>query len=150
MRVLVLDGPNLNLLGTREPEVYGRVSLAEIHEELRALAGTRGVSLTFFQSNSEGQLVDAVQKAPETADAILINPGGLTHTSVSLLDALLAVRLPCVEVHLTNTACREEFRQTSLVARAAAGRVEGFGPDSYRLGLLGLIEMVKRTGGATH
>jgi 3-dehydroquinate dehydratase-2 len=139
LRVLVVHGPNLNLLGTREPEVYGSTTLEEIHADLAAAAKTRGAELEFFQSNHEGALIDRIQEALSWADGILINPGGLTHTSVSLRDALAATRLPVVEVHLSNVFAREEFRRHSLVSPIAAGVVAGFGALGYRLGLEALL-----------
>lgn len=139
MKVLVLHGPNLNLLGTREPGVYGAGTLAEIEERLGALAQDLGAELEFFQSNGEGALVDAVQGARGRVQGILINPAAYTHTSVALRDALLAVALPFVEVHLSNVHRREGFRRRSLLADAAVGGVWGFGPESYLLGLRGLV-----------
>jgi 3-dehydroquinate dehydratase-2 len=147
MRVLVLNGPNLNLLGTREPEVYGRTTMAEIEATLSVRAEELGVELLWAQSNSEGELIDRIHEAKGTADGLIINPGGLTHTSVSLLDALLAVGLPSVEVHLTNLARREEFRQHSLTARGVVGRVEGFGPEGYVLALIGLAGLLEGSSG---
>ncbi len=138
MRVLVVHGPNLNLLGTREPGVYGAETLASIEERLRALAAELGVSLEFFQSNHEGALVDRIQAARGRADGILINPAAYTHTSVAIRDALLAVGLPFVEVHLSNVHAREPFRHRSLLSDRALGVVMGFGAESYLLGLRGL------------
>lgn len=134
-RILVLHGPNLNLLGEREPEIYGRTTLAEIDQRLAALAGELGVAVESFQSNHEGALIDRIQAARGKVAAIVINPGGFTHTSVALRDALAAADVPVVEVHLSNVHRREEFRQRSLVAGIASGQVLGFGPDSYLLGL---------------
>jgi 3-dehydroquinate dehydratase-2 len=138
-RILVIHGPNLNLLGTREPDVYGATTLAEIDRALEAAGKEAGASLEFFQSNHEGELVERIQAAAGVADGILINPAGLTHTSVVLRDALLATGLPVVEVHLSNVHARESFRRTSLVSDVAVGVVCGFGPASYRLGLSGLL-----------
>ena len=139
-QIQVIHGPNLNLLGTREPEIYGRTSLDEINAELAAVAKERGSDVEFFQSNHEGALIDRIQEAISWADAILINPGGLTHSSVSLRDALAATGLPVVEVHLSNVFAREEFRRHSTVSGIAIGVVSGFGPASYRLGLHALID----------
>jgi len=144
-RILVIHGPNLNLLGGREPEIYGRRTLEEIDRDLAALASKRGAELDAFQSNHEGLLLDRIQESVAWADGILINPGGLTHTSVALRDALAATGLPVVEVHLSNVFAREPFRHHSYVSGVALGLVAGFGPDSYRLGLealLGRLEAV--------
>jgi 3-dehydroquinate dehydratase-2 len=133
--VLVLHGPNLNLLGTREPDVYGRDTLKDIDGRLRQLASELEVRVVTFQSNAEGALVDRIQAARETADAIVINAGAYTHTSVAIRDALLATELPVIEVHLSNTYKRERFRHRSLIADIAVGQIVGFGADSYLLGL---------------
>jgi 3-dehydroquinate dehydratase-2 len=139
MRVLVLHGPNLNLLGSREPETYGRATLADIDARLHAVAAELGATCECAQSNHEGVLVDHIQAARGRFDGILINAAALTHTSVALRDALLAVSLPFVEVHLSNVHAREAFRHRSLLADVARGVVVGFGPLSYELGLRGLV-----------
>ena len=135
-RLLVLHGPNLNLLGQREPAVYGRTTLAEIDADLAAIARESGHDLASFQSNSEGALIDRIHAAAKEGTAfIVINPGALTHTSVALRDALAAVAIPFVEVHLSNVHAREPFRHKSYIADLAVGVITGFGADSYRLGL---------------
>lgn len=134
-KVLVLHGPNLNLLGEREPAIYGRTTLAEIDRSLETLGRDLGVEVEAFQSNHEGALIDRVQGARGQVRAIVVNAGGLTHTSVSLRDALAASDVPVIEVHLSNIHQREEFRHRSLLAAVAVGQICGFGPDSYALGL---------------
>ena len=144
LRVLVLHGPNLNLLGQRQPEIYGRTTLADIDASLVALGHELGVEVETFQSNHEGELVSKIQHAQGKYAALLINAGAYTHTSVALLDALLAVGLPVVEVHLSNLYKREEFRHHSYIARAAVGQICGFGADSYLLGLRAAVGLIKR------
>ncbi|MBP1686609.1 MAG: aroQ [Deltaproteobacteria bacterium] len=142
-RVLVLHGPNLNLVGIREPGLYGHATLAEIDTRLRELAGELGVTVDSFQSNSEGALIDRIQAARGLVDAIVINAGAYTHTSVAIRDALLTTELPVVEVHLSNIHKRETFRHHSLVADIAVGQIAGFGPDSYLLGLRAAASLLR-------
>lgn len=141
--IVVLHGPNLNLLGTREPEVYGTATLAEINQALETRAARRGAAVEIHQSNVEGELVSRIHAAQGRAHGILINPGGYTHTSVALLDALLAVGLPAVEVHLSNLHRRERFRRRSLVARGCVGTISGFGARSYALALDGILDLLE-------
>jgi 3-dehydroquinate dehydratase-2 len=150
-RILALHGPNLNLLGTREPQVYGSETLAEIEAELLALGADLGLDVESKQSNHEGQLIDWIHAAQGGFDGILINPGGLTHTSVALRDAISGVGIPCVEVHLSNIHAREEFRRHSITAGACVGAVLGFGKTSYLLGLRALASLLgpSRTGAVT-
>jgi 3-dehydroquinate dehydratase-2 len=143
--ILVLHGPNLNLVGTREPAIYGRMTLADIDAQLQNLAAELGVTVNAFQSNSEGELVDRIQAARDTAAAIVINAGAYTHTSVAIRDALLAAEVPVVEVHLSNTYKREAFRHRSLIADIAVGQVVGFGADSYLLGLRAAVGVLARS-----
>lgn len=139
MKVAVLSGPNLNLLGGREPEIYGRETLAQIEARLQRVAEEIGTKLDTFQSNAESELIDYIHASAQRVDAFLVNAGGLTHTSVSLRDALIGVGRPFVEVHLSNPAAREPFRHVSLLADRALGVVVGFGAESYVLGLRGLV-----------
>lgn len=144
MRILVLHGPNLNLLGSREPEVYGALTLDEINIAITALAREMGIEVTIFQSNSEGELIDKIHSAAATCDGILINPAAYTHTSVAIRDALAAVALPTVEVHLSNIHRREKFRTRSFVSPVAIGQISGFGLDSYLLGLRAIFNHIKK------
>ncbi|MEO1619573.1 MAG: type II 3-dehydroquinate dehydratase [Cyanobacteria bacterium J06632_3] len=144
LSILVLNGPNLNMLGKREPEVYGSQTLEDISAELEKTAVNLGVKLTFFQSNHEGALVDQIQAALNLHQGILMNPGAYTHTSVAIRDAIAAVAIPTVEIHLSNIHKRESFRHHSFIAPVAVGQISGFGADSYRLGLEGLVAHLKK------
>lgn len=141
IKVLVLHGPNLNLTGFREPDVYGKKSLDEINEAIQEHAPRIGAEVRILQSNHEGVLIDTIQEHRQWADGILVNPGGLTHTSISLRDALVSVRMPVVEVHLSNVHGREEFRRHSVIAPITIGQIVGFGAHGYILGLSALVEI---------
>lgn len=140
----MLSGPNLQLLGTREPEIYGRETLAEIHTRLEARGAELGATVEAFQSNHEGFLLDRIGTAATTAEGMLINAGALTHTSLALYDAIRSVALPCIEVHISNPEAREAYRHESKIAPACVGKVSGFGADSYVLALEGLIRWLAR------
>jgi len=141
-KILVIHGPNLNLLGKREPDIYGRVTLQQINNELKNIAKKRKVNLTIKQSNYEGEIVDLIGKMKNKYDALLINPAAYTHTSVAIRDAIAAASVLTVEVHLSNIYSREEFRQKSLISPVAKGTIMGFGPKSYSLGLEALIDLL--------
>ena len=143
-KILVIHGPNLNLLGTREPDIYGKVSIKKIDQELSKVAKKNKVGLKIAQSNHEGQIVDLIGKAKAKFGAIVINPAAYTHTSVAIRDAIAAVGIPTVEVHLSNIYAREEFRHTSLISPVAVGQVSGFGINSYVLGLEAAIKISKK------
>jgi 3-dehydroquinate dehydratase-2 len=147
VRIAVVHGPNLNLLGTREPQVYGVATLARVDEGLAALARELGAEAEFFQSNHEGALVDHVQQAAARVDGFVVNAGAYTHTSIALRDALAGVARPYVEVHVSNVFARERFRHRSYLAGLAVGVVSGFGPNSYRLGFRALVEHLRGLAG---
>ncbi|HEX6304024.1 MAG TPA: type II 3-dehydroquinate dehydratase [Anaerolineales bacterium] len=140
--IMILHGPNLNLLGQREPEVYGKLSLEEIDQRLAAAGRELALEVRSFQSNSEGGLIDALHTAREWASGVIFNPGAYTHTSVALRDAVAAIQLPVIEVHLSNVYAREEFRHTSMLSPVCAGKITGFGWRSYLLGLHALAGML--------
>jgi len=148
MKIIVINGPNLNMLGKREPEIYGSLTLEDIESFLasRAEVADGDVNLSFFQSNSEGEIVTAIQDARGKFDGVIINPAAYTHTSVAIRDAILSAGLPVVEVHLSNIYRREDFRRKSFVSGVSVGVVSGFGAESYYLGLLGLVEHVRKKG----
>ena len=143
MNVLVLHGPNLNLTGFREPELYGRKPLSDIDAEIQRVAGELSIEVRILQSNHEGVLIDTIQEHRTWAGSIVINPGGFTHYSIALRDALVSVRLPVIEVHLSNVQGREEFRKESVIAPICIGTISGFGADSYLLALSALRKMEK-------
>ena len=143
MKILFLNGPNLNLLGTREPDKYGSQTLADIENIVKSEAEQYGIEIAFYQSNIEGELVNKIQEAKGVFDGIVLNPAAYTHTSVAIRDALLAVCVPTVEIHLSNIHTREEFRKISLTAPACIGQITGFGANSYKLGLLAIKDYLK-------
>ncbi len=142
MKIAVIQGPNLNMLGVREKHIYGPMSLDQIHEQMKASADQHGVELEFFQSNLEGEIVDRIQECLGEVDGIIINPAAYSHTSIAIKDALSAVSLPVVEVHISNIYKREEYRQKSITAGASTGVISGFGPFGYHLALISLMQMI--------
>lgn len=144
MKLLIINGPNLNMLGIREPEKYGTTTLQDIEKELYAYSFELGIDIETFQSNIEGEIIEKIQQALGNFDGILINPGGYSHTSVAIRDAISAVNLPCVEIHMTNIHAREEFRQKSLISPVCIGQISGFGQNSYKLGLKALNDYLKK------
>jgi 3-dehydroquinate dehydratase-2 len=144
MKILVMHGPNLNLLGRREKSIYGDVTLGDIEKDLKTLAKSEKVSVDFFQSNHEGDLVTRIQEADQKYDAIVLNAAAFTHTSISIRDAVAAIQIPVVEVHLSNIHAREDFRKESYLSPVAAGVIFGFGRESYLLGLRGAITLVRK------
>ena len=142
MKILVLHGPNLNLLGTREPEIYGSMTIGDLNTKLIEFGKELGADLKCFQSNHEGTLSDALHDAQMWADGVVFNPGGYTHTSVALRDAITAIKIPVIEVHLSNVYAREEFRHVSMISAVCKGKVIGFGWRSYTLGLRALVEVL--------
>ncbi|MBI5194061.1 MAG: type II 3-dehydroquinate dehydratase [Nitrospirae bacterium] len=145
-KILIIHGPNLNMLGKRETGIYGKMTLRDINEALKSLAKELGVEVTVFQSNSEGVLIDRIHESSGVYDAIVINPAGYTHTSVALRDAIAAVDITTVEVHISNIYKREEFRHHSFISPVAAGQIAGFGLNSYLLGLRAAVDLVRSKG----
>ena len=143
MKILILHGPNLNLLGTREPEIYGSMTLDEIDAKLIELANELGAEIKCFQTNHEGGLIDALHDARNWANGVIINPGAYTHTSIALRDAIGAIGIPVIEVHLSNVYAREEFRHVSMISAVCRGKITGFGWRSYLLGLRGLVQILE-------
>ncbi|GGD32447.1 3-dehydroquinate dehydratase [Malaciobacter pacificus] len=142
MKIAVIQGPNINMLGIREQHIYGPMSMDQIHEQLKNAAAQNGVELEFFQSNLEGEIVDRIQECLGTVDGIMINPAAFSHTSIAIKDALSAVAMPTVEVHISNIYKREEFRQKSITAGASTGVISGFGPFGYHMGLIALMQII--------
>ena len=142
MNILLINGPNLNLLGTREPEIYGNKTLGEIEEDLTKVAKQKSINIECFQSNHEGEIVDKIQDSVKSIQGILINAGAFTHTSISIRDALIGSKIPFVEIHISNIFCREEFRKESFLTDKAIGIISGFGVTSYFLALEGIIDFL--------
>ncbi|KIM11502.1 MAG: 3-dehydroquinate dehydratase [Sulfuricurvum sp. PC08-66] len=142
MKIAVIQGPNLNMLGIREQNIYGPMKLEDIHRQMQEFANQNGVEVEFFQSNLEGEIVDKIQECYGDANGIIINPAAYTHTSVAIRDALAAVALPAIEVHISNIHRREEFRQKSMTAAVTTGQIVGFGPFGYHLAMIGMIQIL--------
>lgn len=142
MKIAIIQGPNLNMLGIREQNIYGPMTLDQIHQQMKGSAEQNGVELEFFQSNLEGEIVDKIQECLGTVDGIIINPAAYSHTSIAIADAISAVNLPVVEVHISNIYKREEFRQKSVTATASLGVITGFGPFGYHMGLIALTQII--------
>jgi 3-dehydroquinate dehydratase-2 len=142
MKICVIQGPNLNMLGVRETNIYGPMKLEDIHNQMKLVAKQNGFDIEFFQSNLEGEIVDKIQECLGDADGIIINPAAYTHTSIAIRDALRAVQLPAVEVHISNIASREEFRQKSMISDVCTGTIAGFGPFSYHLAMVSMIQIL--------
>ncbi len=142
MKIVVIQGPNLNMLGLREQNIYGPMKLEDIHSQMEGYAKQNGIEVEFFQSNLEGEIVDRVQECMDDADGIIINPAAYSHTSIAIRDAIRAVQIPTIEVHISNIYAREEFRHTSLVAPVCAGQISGFGPFSYHLATVAMSQIL--------
>jgi len=144
MKVVVIQGPNINMLGSREPGIYGRMGMDDIHRQMKIVADEAKVEIEFFQSNFEGEIVDKIQECQGTADGIIINPAAYTHTSVAIRDAISSVQLPTIEVHISNLARREEFRQKSLISAVCSGTLMGFGAAGYHLAMIAMINIFQQ------
>jgi len=144
MKMVVIQGPNLNMLGIREQNLYGPVKLEDIHKEMESIAKQNGIEIEFFQSNLEGEIVDRIQECLGDAQGIIINPAAYTHTSIAIRDAISAVQIPTIEVHISNVSAREEFRQKSLISPVSNGQVVGFGPLGYTLATIGLVHIMNQ------
>ena len=144
MKIMVIQGPNINLLGLREPGIYGRMKMEDIHRQMQVVAEQSGVEIEFFQSNFEGELVDKIQECYGRCDGIIINPAAYTHSSIAMRDALMAVALPTIEVHISNINRREEFREKSMIAPVTAGQIIGFGPVGYHLAMIGMLQIFEQ------
>lgn len=144
MKIMVIQGPNINMLGVREVGIYGAMKMEQIHEQMQIAASQNNIELEFFQSNFEGEIVDKIQECLGTVDGIIINAAAYTHTSVAIRDAIAAVGLPTIEVHISNIYRREEFRQKSLIAPVCSGSIVGFGPFGYHLALMGVIQICEQ------
>lgn len=142
MKIAVIQGPNLNMLGIREQNIYGPMTLEQIHEQMKGSAEQNNIELEFFQSNLEGEIVDKIQECLGTVDGIIINPAAYSHTSIAIADAISAISLPVVEVHISNIYKREEFRETSITAKSSLGVITGFGPFGYHMGLIALTQIL--------
>lgn len=149
MKIAIIQGPNLNMLGIREQHIYGSMSLEQIHDQLKNAAAQNGIEVEFFQSNLEGEIVDRIQECLGTVDGIMINPAAYSHTSIAIKDALSAVAMPVVEVHISNIYKREEFRQKSITAGASTGVISGFGPFGYHMGLIALMQIISEIKAVT-
>ena len=142
MKIVVIQGPNINMLGVRDQNIYGPMKMEDIHAQMKAFADQNGVEIEFFQSNLEGEIVDRIQECLGDADGIIINPAAYTHTSIAIRDAIAAVKLPTIEVHLSNIHAREEFRHKSLTAPVCAGQIVGMGPFGYHLAMVGMLQIL--------
>lgn len=143
-KIMVIQGPNINLLGTREPNIYGIMKMEDIHSQMKLFAEQNSIDIEFFQSNLEGEIVDKIQECFGEVDGIIINPAAYTHTSIAIRDALSAVNLPVIEVHISNIHRREEFRQKSMIAPVTAGQIIGFGPVGYHLAMIGMLQVFEQ------